>query len=59
MAPRSVCVCMYIDLVDMRARVLQFSSSIVPSRLHGKHFDTVVIGGGHNGLVAVSVLDLL
>lgn len=42
-------------VADMRARVLQFSSSIVGSSLHGKHFDAVVIGGGHNGLVAVSV----
>ena len=36
------------------ARVLRFGSSIKGSSLHGKHFDAVIIGGGHNGLVAVS-----
>ena len=29
------------------------------STLHGKKFDAVVIGGGHNGLVAVRILACL
>lgn len=41
------------------ARVLRFSSSIKGSSVHGKHFDAVIIGGGHNGLVAVSELSQL
>ena len=38
----------------MRARFVRWSSSRAPSSFQGQRFDAVVVGGGHNGLVAVS-----
>lgn len=41
----------------MRARLplgVRWSSSRASSSLHGRRFDAIVVGGGHNGLVAVS-----
>ena len=38
-----------------RTLLLRWSSSRAGSSLHGKRFDAVIVGGGHNGLVAVSI----
>ena len=40
----------------MRARLhIRWSSSGTASNLHGRRFDAIVVGGGHNGLVAVGL----
>ena len=40
-------------LIMMQRILLRWSSSTTGSSLHGRSFDAVVVGGGHNGLVAV------
>ena len=42
----SVCAC-----VEM---AVSFVPRRLKSTLHGKTFDAIVVGGGHNGLVSVS-----